>query len=145
MFSLSDINYLTVCLLRTILAEIKCRGAQKEMQLLLTLRHYLDLYIGLSMVSIMLPGLQFNFVDDTVCGLIEIERFYCAIIISEHIWKTFTSNLYSAFRNNVPNSIQTSKTWTKTMVVSNKSCLAAYYLLPVFPNKSEIIKLLLTW
>ena len=30
------------------------------------------------MVSIMLPGLQFNFVDDTVCGLIEIESFYCA-------------------------------------------------------------------
>ena len=30
------------------------------------------------MVSIMVPGLQFNFVDDTVCGLIEIESFYCA-------------------------------------------------------------------
>ena len=30
------------------------------------------------MVSIMVPGLQFNFVDGTVCGLIEIESFYCA-------------------------------------------------------------------
>ena len=34
------------------------------------------------MVSIMLPGLQFNFVDDTVCGLIEIESFI-VLIISE--------------------------------------------------------------
>ena len=100
----------------------------------------------------MLPGLglQFNFLDDTVFGLIEIESFYCA--------KYFRANdLYSTFRNNVPNSIKTSKTWTKTMVsiavelymvtmvVSNKSCLLAYYyLLPVYSNKSEIIKLRLT-
>ena len=93
------------------------------------------------MVSIMVPGLQFNFVDDTVCGLIEIESFYCANYFrayekhSRLIYTLLSETTYlKAFK------LRRQKLW----LLSNKSCLLAYYLLPIFTNKSEIIKLRLT-
>ena len=88
MFSLSDINSLTVCLLRTTLAEIRRGGTKRDATTpyITTLFGLIYWIINGKCYIIMLPGLQFNFVDDTVCGLIEIESLYCAniyIIITE--------------------------------------------------------------